>query len=350
MMQIDTEEYFARKGKVVLLDVRTPAEYQKGHIPGAINMPLFSDEERVIVGTTYKQKSPEKALLVGLEMVGPKMRTMVEDAKRYAGDKPLVVHCWRGGKRSGSVGWLLSMAGMDVQTLKGGYKAYRQYVHQSLGNLPHQLIKLSGHTGSRKTEILYALQDLGEQIVDLEGLANHKGSAFGAMGLGPQPTTEQFENDLWEVFRGLNPDKHTWIEGESKSIGSVYLPDNFWHNIMCKIPEIEINVPREIRIKHLMKTYGQFPIEDLKNSFNKIQKRLGGQHHKKAIEALDNGNIVEAAGISLVYYDKAYAYSREKHARSNMRFLDVPDEGIEEAAKRILKFKKSQELNSLRAL
>ena len=334
-MQIKVEEYFDKKEEVVLFDVRTPAEYESGHIPGAINMPLFSNEERAIVGTAYKKQNPEKAMILGLDFVGPKMSSLVKTAQKYAKKKPIVVHCWRGGKRSGSVGWLLRMAGLNAQTLEGGYKAYRQFVQKSLGQLPHQLIKLSGHTGSRKTEILYALQDLGEQIIDLEGLAHHKGSAFGALGQKKQPRSEQFENDLWHAFQQLDPNKRTWIEGESKSIGSVYLLDAFWENIMCQIPEIEINVPRAIRIAHLVQSYGHFPLEDLKNSFDKIQKRLGGQHHKRAIEALNEGNIAEAASISLVYYDKAYAYSRQKYARPNMRFLDVPDERIEDAAKRI---------------
>lgn len=337
-MAIEVEEYLAQREHFVLLDVRTPAEFEKGHIPGAINMPLFSNEERVIVGTTYKQKSPEEALLTGLDFVGPKMRMLVENAQKYAQGQPILLHCWRGGKRSGSVGWLLDMAGLPTQTLKGGYKAYRQFLQKQIIAVPHRLIMLSGHTGSRKTEILHELKAQGEQIIDLEGLANHKGSVFGALGQDQQPTKEQFENNLWLAFQKLDPEKRTWIEGESKSIGSIYLLEGFWNNIMCKIPELEINVPKAIRVAHLVENYGSYPIEDLKTGFDKIKKRLGGQHHKKALEALEIGDIAEAASISLTYYDKAYDYSRQKYARPNMHILGVPDKEIKAAAERIIEF------------
>lgn len=290
-----------------LLDVRTPAEYQNGHIPGALNLPLFSDAERADIGTIYKKQNPHQALLKGLEYVGPKMRALVESAKHLAPSGQVVVHCWRGGQRSNSLAWLLSTAGMEVQVIQGGYKAYRQYLHQQLEALPLQLLVVGGSTGSGKTAILYALQQLGEQIIDLELLARHKGSAFGALGEPGQPTVEQFENDLHEAFLQLDTSKRIWLENESKAIGRVYIPDALWQKIMAA-PIFDLKIPLEIRVKRLLDDYACFPIDDLKASFFKIEKRLGGQHLKAALEALDQGNLGDAAKIALQYYDKAYQH------------------------------------------
>jgi tRNA 2-selenouridine synthase len=186
----------------VLIDVRSPAEFARAHIPNAHSLPLFNDEERAKVGTMYKQMSPEAALLKGLEIVGPKMSGFVKKAIKWSPDRKVIVHCWRGGKRSGSVAWLLKFAGFDVLTIEGGYKNYRQTVLQSFDNqLLKNMIILGGKTGSGKTYILKELEKRGEQIIDLEGLANHKGSAFGWIGENQQPTTEHFENLLHDALR-----------------------------------------------------------------------------------------------------------------------------------------------------
>ncbi|MFK7783533.1 MAG: rhodanese-like domain-containing protein, partial [Crocinitomicaceae bacterium] len=148
---ININEYWNQSESSVLIDVRTPAEYEKGHIPGAVNLPLFTNEERVIVGTTYKQRSPEKALLEGLDFVGPKMSGFIKQAKVLAPEKKVTVHCWRGGKRSFSMAWLLEIAGFEVNTLKGGYKAYRNEVLSSFEKIKHQIIILGGRTGCGKT-------------------------------------------------------------------------------------------------------------------------------------------------------------------------------------------------------
>ena len=212
----------------IILDVRTPDEYEKGHIPKALNLPLFSNEERAIVGTIYKQENPEKALLQGLDFVGIKMTRFIEKAKSLAPDKNIVIHCWRGGKRSSSMAWLLDLAGFNVKVLEGGYKAYKRYIQQQIENENFEFIVLGGRTGSGKTHILNALNDYGEQVIDLENLANHKGSAFGWIGEEAQPTTEQFENNLFEQLNNMERERRIWLENESRNIGSVYLPDAFW--------------------------------------------------------------------------------------------------------------------------
>ncbi len=298
----------------VFLDVRTPAEYERGHIPGALNLPLFSNEERAEVGTLYKQVNPEVAFLKGLEFAGAKMRWYVEEALRLAPAKKVRLHCWRGGQRSGSLAWLLRQAGFDVLTLEGGYKAYRQYILEKMAAPWHQLIILGGYTGSGKTGILQAIQSAGEYVVDLEALAHHKGSSFGAIGEKPQPTIEQFENDLFDALRKIPDGARLWLEDESRSIGKVYLPDDFWQ-LMAQSTIIKLEVPLPRRVRQLVEGYADYPQADLIDAFTRLQKKLGGQHLKAAIEALDAGDYARAAEIALVYYDKAYQHSIERKTR-----------------------------------
>ena len=192
-----------------VLDVRSPGEYTHAHIPGAYSLPLFTDEERKLVGTAYKQQSREQAIKLGLDYFGVKMRKMVEEVESVVSQQSAVgkggaglktancilVHCWRGGMRSAGVAWLLDLYGFKVYTLVGGYKKFRNHVLETF-NLPFNLKILGGYTGSGKTELLKTLKEKGERIIDLEGIAGHKGSAFGNIGLPKQPGQEMFENIL----------------------------------------------------------------------------------------------------------------------------------------------------------
>ena len=244
---LEINQFWNTSDDFVILDVRTPAEYQKGHIPGALNLPLFSNEERAVVGTTYKQESPEKALLQGLDFVGDKLSGFVIKASEYADGKPILVHCWRGGKRSGSMAWLLNLAGLEVKILKGGYKAYKNFIRKEIQERNFNFIVLGGKTGSGKTHILKALEGKGEQVIDLEQLAHHKGSAFGWLGEKEQPNSDQFENNLYHQLLNLDLNRRIWIENESRNIGSVYLPDAFWPK-MKSSTLVNIEVPLEDRI------------------------------------------------------------------------------------------------------
>ncbi len=306
----------SRKSRTIF-DVRTPAEFAQGHIPQAINLPLFSNEERAVVGTIYKQQSPELAMLKGLEFAGAKMRWYVEEAQRLAGGQEIAVHCWRGGKRSESVGWLLAQAGFDVLILQGGYKNYRNYIHTYLTEKKAPFVILGGYTGSGKTEILQELANLGEQIIDLEAIAHHKGSAFGALGEVPQPTVEQFENDLFEAYLKLDKTRRIWLEDESKAIGKVYIADGFWQQ-MLHSPHIKLEIPLHERIQHLVQIYASYPKVNLIESFQKIKKRLGGLHLNIAIEALERNDYAEAARIGLLYYDKAYDHCLQNKTETSI--------------------------------
>jgi tRNA 2-selenouridine synthase len=309
---VPIEQFLPECNTRVLLDVRSPGEFAKGHIPGALSFPLFSDEERAEVGTCYKQTGPEAALQLGLQYVGPKMAGFVAQAGALAAHRRIAVHCWRGGNRSQSMAWLLRMAGFDVITLQGGYKSYRNFV---LGFFPRpqfQLKVLGGPTGSGKTKILHALQRLGEQILDLEALAHHKGSAFGSIGEAPQPTPEQFENDLQHDLEQLDPTRVVWIENESRSIGRVYVPDSICAQMKIS-PLLHIQIPEDARIQNLLQDYTHSDQNALRESFLKIDTKLGGLNLKTALEALDAGDYATAARIALWYYDKTYHYGLQQH-------------------------------------
>ena len=260
-----------------ILDVRSPGEFARAHIPGAMNFPLFSDEERAEVGTCYKHEGREQAVELGFEIVGPKCASFVKRAKRLAGDRQVRVHCWRGGMRSASMGWLLQTAGLKVSLLEGGYKAFRGWCLQQL-QLPRPVILLGGMTGSGKTYILQALERLGEQIIDLEGLANHRGSSYGALGLPDQPSTEQFENKLAMEWHQLDPRRRVWLEAESRAVGSCRIPAAVFAQ-MEVAPVIRVRRSRQERIETISEMYGESDIEGLIAATQRIRKRLGGAAH-----------------------------------------------------------------------
>lgn len=319
----------------VLLDVRSPGEYAQGHIPGAISFPLFSDEERARVGTTYKQQSKDLAMELGLEIVGPKMAGFVREARRLAPEGRLAVHCWRGGQRSGSMAWLFRQAGFDVITLSGGYKYYRRHVLEKFLDIPLQLLVIGGRTGSGKTKILKELAQSGEQIIDLEGIAHHKGSAFGSIGEAAQPTVEQFENDLCAALNALDLHRRVWIENESRSIGRVYIPDAFWKK-MRDSTLLNILIPDEARIDNLLQDYVLTDKSELEDAFLRIDKKLGGQHLKTALEALGAGDYATAARIALHYYDKTYQHGLDNNPSPDIRILEFSHGHAAEIARELL--------------
>ena len=314
MKKLLVAEFLENSVDGVIIDVRTPAEFEQGHIANAINIPLFSDEERVVVGTIYKQVGKEEAVDKGLEFVGVRMAQMVKQAKMASNGKPIYIYCWRGGMRSGSVAWLFSTAGLQVNLLVGGYKAYRREFDIMLDKAEFKLIILSGATGCGKTEALKLIQERGEQVIDLEGLANHKGSAFGGFGQAQQPTTEEFINRLHHKFLEFDTNRVIWCEGESMLIGHVYLPKKLYDKMQIS-HKIVVEMSIEQRLDRLMVEYGEFPMEMHEIAFNKIRKRNGSDVTDRAIDLIKDGQILEAAKIALAYYDKSYrkgAVAQEK--------------------------------------
>ena len=315
-----------------ILDVRTPAEYGHAHIPGAVNVPLFSNDERAEVGTVFKKDGQAAAIATGLGFVGPRMQELLEQARSHTVENKVLVHCWRGGKRSASVAWLCDFAGIDVDLLEGGYKAYRRLALSTFETPELDLVVLGGRTGSRKTEILHELRERGQQVVDLEALANHKGSAFGWIGEPSQPSTEQFENLLFHELKRYEKGRPVWIENESRAIGKVRVPDAFWDH-MKAAPLIHLEVPVEERIAHLVSLYaGSADVGQLADSFKRIERRLGGQHCKAAVAALEEKDFATAARIALKYYDKTYDYNLSVNKSPHIEILKLEGYTIEESA------------------
>lgn len=309
-MTIDIPQFLTLRNTLPVVDVRSEGEFMQGQIPGAINIPILNDAERIEVGTSYKQKGQHEAIRAGFRLVGPRLLNIV-DATQQAG-REIIVHCWRGGMRSANFCQFVGMAGVKTHQLLGGYKAYRQHALR-LFEKPIAFTVISGLTGSGKTEMLHALRDAGEQVIDLEGLANHKGSVFGGLGQKAQPTTEQFQNDLFEKLNALDTSRRVWIEDESIAVGKIFLPLGFW-NSMSSSPIVQVDVPKDVRIARLVKEYGDIDREGFALALKGIAKKLGGQHFKEAVEKLERNDMAGAIDIILTYYDKAYGngLSRKK--------------------------------------
>ncbi|HHL73725.1 MAG TPA: tRNA 2-selenouridine(34) synthase MnmH [Bacteroidetes bacterium] len=299
----------AARGKRIL-DVRTPGEFAKGHLPGASNLPLFSDAERAEIGTLYKQVGREQAILRGLEIVGPKMEQLVRAAHIDVADPAVYVHCWRGGMRSESLAWLLGLSGARAHVLIGGYKAFRNFALKKFAQ-PLRLIILGGRTGSGKTGILHALQRLGEQIIDLEELALHKGSVFGGLHSGQPITQQTFENALAVALEELDPSRPVWVEDESQRIGRVRIPDDFWRQ-MAHAPAVVVEMPVVLRKQIILADYGDIDRDQLSEAVQRIEKHLGGLRTRQVIEAIACGNLDKACDLLIPYYDKRYDYALQR--------------------------------------
>ncbi|MCW3086213.1 MAG: tRNA 2-selenouridine synthase [Bacteroidetes bacterium] len=299
-----------------ILDVRTPAEFEHGHIPGAVNIPLFDNEERKTIGTLYKQEGKQPAILKGLELVGPKMHRFISDVMKIPNTGTFLFHCWRGGMRSSSMAWLFETYGFKCITLKGGYKQFRNHVLKSFAE-QKEIIVVGGKTGSGKTLILHELQKQGEQIIDLEQLAHHKGSSFGAFGEEKQLTQEQFENNLATAFSKIDPAKKCWLEDESRKIGINVLPAGLWEQ-MRAAKVICIDLPLEERVNYLIKEYGKFSKAELIAATQRITRHLGHLQAKVAVDAIEEGDLATACSISLNYYDKTYSFGLDKREKEKI--------------------------------
>ncbi len=299
---------------IPILDVRSPSEYEHGHIPGAIQFPLFNDEERAQVGTCYKEQGRDAAVELGFDIAGPKCGHFVRSAKALAPDRRLRVHCWRGGMRSGGIGWILEMAGFNVKVLDGGYKAYRRWTKGILAE-PRPLIVLGGMTGTSKTQILHELAALGEPVLDLEALANHRGSSFGALMLPPQPSTEHYENLIAEQCIQLGTDRPIWVEAESRRVGTCRIPDELFLQ-MEAAPTLEVLRSLDERLDLLVDIYGEADTEQLIQATTRIRKRLGGQRTQAAVTAIEQGDLRTACKIILDYYDRTYRYDLERRNKT----------------------------------
>ncbi|MCF8453692.1 MAG: tRNA 2-selenouridine(34) synthase MnmH [Pedobacter sp.] len=341
---LDIDKFLQLAETVPVIDVRTPLEFVHAHIPGAHNLPIFSNDERVQVGTTYKQKSREAAILLGFDLTGPKWSGFIKQALKIAPEKKILIHCWRGGMRSGAMAWALNLYGFEVYLLEGGYKRFRNWVLDQFKET-YSIFILGGMTGSGKTKTLNQLKDLSQQVIDLEDLAQHQGSSYGSMGQLIQPSQEQFENLLARELNKIDKNTPLWLEDESLSIGRCFIPNPIFHQ-MRQAPVMKIIVPFQDRVDFLVKEYGVLDKEFLIESTLRIGKRLGPEQTRYAVLAIRENRMDDFIKIVLIYYDKTYANGQGKREKESIHIIQCSSTDAEENSKLLLDHIKSNRINA----
>eukprot|EP00501_MAST-03F_sp_TOSAG23-6_P002132 GSMAST32.ASY1.ANO1.2229.1 assembled CDS len=355
----------------VIIDVRSPSEFLSGHICNAFNVPLFSDKERECVGTTFKTRSRESALTEGMDIVRPKLSKLKEKvAELLGGQRKVVIYCSRGGMRSHSFAFLLQRRLPSAKTfvLTGGYKSFKRWAREMYCYVPNtqwpinypskqpKVIIITGRTGSGKTRIIHALRDkLGKQVLDLEGIAMHNGSAFGSIGHGNQPTKQQFMNNIAIEWSRLNENEVVFIEDEGPNIGQINLPLGLYRLMQTAPIIIKLVVPRASRLSILIQDYYANNIkiskpsadwfEKMANATRTLERRLGRERCNEMLELLAGSNFRDFADKALHYYDRLYDKQifRETRTSGGSVMVDVvvdpacTDMNIEEVAKMVIK-------------
>lgn len=342
--QITITDVIDRSFDVLLIDVRTPNEFEQFHIPGAINIPLFSNEERAVVGTLFKQESPQVAIDRGLELVAPKLPEMYKQVKaHYQKKRDIVVYCWRGGMRSRSVATFMDMMGIPCKQLTGGIRAFRKRITSDLEEVfaPKEtpFVVLEGLTGTRKTDMLLKLQEEGYPVIDLEGLANHRGSIFGAVGK-KEKSQKAFEKDLWLRLRELGDVSYYLIEGESRRLGRIMLPD-FIVKGKEKGVRLVTQYPFQKRVEAIYAEYNpSTQREELYQAFQHLKRYLTPsliEEMEDAFAAEDDHRII--ARLLESYYDPKYEHS---HSENEGEQIHIPFETLEEGLDQIRQALKQQ--------
>jgi len=292
-----------------VIDVRTQLEFAEDHLPGAINVPILNNEERVEVGTIYKQVGPQQARQRGLELTCGRFGAMVAEIAAHAAGRPILVYCWRGGLRSLSMAILLEMSGYPAVQLRGGYKAFRGTVIDYFENFtpPAPLIVMHGMTGTGKTTFINGLNQDTWTAIDLEGLACHRGSAFGEVGLYQSLSQKRFETLLWDEFQRAASDRPIVLEGESPRIGRIALPGNLYE-VMAASCKVWCSASLETRVQRLAVEYAHEGYrEAMAEALERIRKKLGGQRYAELADLLASWDIAGLGrGLIEYYYDKLY--------------------------------------------
>lgn len=320
-----------------VIDVRSPAEFAEDHIPGAINLPAMSNDERAQVGTIYTQDSPFRARKIGAAIVSRNVASHLEGPlSEKAGDWRPLVYCWRGGQRSGSVAIILEQIGWRAATVQGGYQAYRRLVYDAFYNqpLPHRFVLLDGLTGTAKTRILHQLAQQGVQTLDLEGAANHRGSMLGGFD-APQPSQKAFESRLAADLAALDPTKPVVVEAESSKIGRLIVPPSIWQ-AMLAAPAIEVAATLDERVRFLVAAY-----RDVVTDRDELVARLQPLRQFRSNSVVDhwqdmlaqNDLTAFARSVIAEHYDPAYAKSRINMTPvATVDVAELTDSGIAQAA------------------
>lgn len=339
MKEITVEELFNLE-KSVIIDIRSPIEFNDGSIPGAINVPLFSNEVREVVGTIYKQEGPAAAKWKAMELISPKIPELLHTIKSYQSEGELVIHCWRGGSRSKAVVTFLEFAGIYAWRLLGGYKAYRHYIlEETPSYIPNKAVVLHGMTGVGKTVVLKILEKNGYPILDLEEMAGHRGSIFGTIGLGDGHNQKTFDSLLFKGLQNIKGSDYFLVEAESKRIGKAVQPEKLM-DVKFKGLNIYIHTPIEQRVDLLVSEYvlpyQQEPWyhEKISLGIDRVIKRVKDVDMRKTLlQLLNEKNYREMIQILLVhYYDPRYDYARHDYVGE---FIDIYADNPQDAAVKI---------------
>lgn len=329
-----TVDYRDLTGDYVLVDVRTVGEYNEATINGAVNIPLFTDEERALVGTIYTRKSTDEAKKIGVDIVSKKLPEIYskihELEKQY---KDVVVFCARGGMRSGSITDLLCALGMRVSRISGGYKGYRAFINEELPKLNEKVkyIVLHGNTGVGKTEILKSLRDDGFDVLDLEGCANHRGSILGSVGLGSCLTQKQFESNIYEELKNVKG-KYVFIEAESRRIGRVLVPE-YIHKDMKDGIHVFVDASLDFRSKLIIDEYTKanecnYEICEALRGLTKYIGEKNTDDYCARVEAGDYEDVVKE--LMIKYYDPMYMHSSDKYDYAEKIIIETVEQGVNE--------------------
>jgi tRNA 2-selenouridine synthase len=332
--KIDIIQFIEQAQCIPIIDVRSEGEFAHAHIPGALNLTLLNNEERAIVGTTYKQEGNQAAVLKGYQLVGYKFHEFLQQAIQLAPDKKVGMYCWRGGLRSNIMAFLLHTAGFEVLLLQGGYKKYRHWVLQTL-ELTKKIRIVGGKTGVGKTYILHEIKKLGGQVIDLEQLACHRGSAFGALGQSLQPSVEMFENKLAVHWNALDSNKVTWLENESRLIGKVRIPHKVY-DAMRQAITYDLQLPLQQRIENILKDYGSFDKQILAECTKKVEKKMGNLRMQQALDFLMANELNAWIFMLLEYYDKNYLHSKQQRKSETVFAVSANGKSNEEIAKLLI--------------
>ncbi|WP_100330242.1 tRNA 2-selenouridine(34) synthase MnmH [Bacillus xiapuensis] len=315
------------QGKINMIDVRSPSEYKEATIPGSLNIPFFDDKERAEIGTLYKQVSPQAAKERGLEIVSAKLPAFVKEFARIPGEKS--VFCWRGGMRSRTTATVLSLMGISVLRLKGGYRAYRQWVVEQLCalDIKQRVYVINGNTGSGKTALLHRLRQEGFPVIDLEGLANHRGSIFGQIGLQPH-NQKTFDALLTEELKRFQSSPYLLLEGESKRIGKVTLPDQLM-KAKEQGTQLVIDMPIEERIIHILEDYQPWDYkQECLEAFRRIKRRIHTPIAKQIESDLEADCFASAVKLLLeYYYDPLYEHSTNQYDEDRIVTIQAHNTG-----------------------
>jgi len=336
--EINVGDLYKVPGRV-LVDVRSPSEFKEGSIPGSVNVPLFTDEERAHIGTVYKRESPAAARRLAMLTVSPKIPQVVVQMEELMKQGELVVFCWRGGMRSYAACTFMELLKYPVTRLRGGYRAYRQLVIEELAlytGLPQRPIVLHGLTGVGKTRLLLMLKERGHQVLDLEGMANHRGSVFGWIGLGEPNNQKTFDSHLWESLRKLDPSRPVFMEAESRRIGRSVMPE--WLDQAKRAGlHVLVEAPMEQRVQRLMEDYLPYGSErvtqELREALSSIRRRMSNENAAEFEHLLGEQAFGPfCAKLLHLYYDPKYQHKLREYP-GGMALVDAAD--LEEAVSRL---------------